>query len=854
MQKIYPFKFLDAYSKDDARLFFGRDEEVNALYQMVFQSNMLMIYGASGTGKTSLIQCGLAGKFQAHDWLALFIRRGNDINASFDKAVAEAGGSVSASDDTIDLSLLTDSEDGVTTVTKAASPLARSLKNVYLNSFRPIYLIFDQFEELFILGTKQEQADFIDTIKEILVVEQPVKIIFSIREEYLGHLGDFEKAIPQLMRKKLRVEQMNLDKVSQVIEGVTRLKRSNISLKKGEEQHITEAIFDKIKGSDKTLTIQLPYLQVFMDKLYLHTTNDETRQADAVLELGTIEQMGDIGDVLLDFLEDQVKTISRNFTTQRRPVTTDDIWLVLSPFATLEGTKDPISISELCSRLPGKDKDLVEEIVDAFVNSRILRYNEAENVYELAHDTLAKKIAAKRSEDEIELLEVRRIIKNQVNQKKELQELFTYRQLARIEACMNRLTPTEEESRLIDASRDELKRKRRVRNMQISGVIVSLVVGLIIITYQWLNANVQKNEALKQTRIAEQKTKEAKDEKEQAVVAQNQALAAAAKALNEENFAKLQKAIADSQAIVAGQQKMRAQREAENATRQKALADAEKVKAQTAEKQAETAEQQAKNEKEQAEIAEAEAYRLRMVSLSQNVAFKSLQIKNDPQLAALLAAESYTLAVDNKGNTQDPQIYNALFRSLKTLNPAGYPPIATLQSETKALRAAPNRQVSEISSNGMLSVYTAPENKKLSSMSLPGAAISTAYFSPDCRFTVTAYYDFSVRIWTNGVGSPALQGHTDQVRAADFTADGSMVVTGARDSSVIIWQNNVAQKKIKFPSRIRAIIFANNNTRIMAGCENGLVYSASTSDGQIITLFNNAPARINCLTHFDHCM
>ncbi len=520
MQKIYPFKFLDAYGRDDTRLFFGRDEEVNALYQMVFQSNMLMIYGASGTGKTSLIQCGLAGKFQAHDWLALFIRRGNDINASFERAVADAGGAASNPYDTIDLSVLTAGEDGIATAARVASPLARSLKNVYLNSFRPIYLIFDQFEELFILGTKQEQADFIETIKEILVVDQPVKIIFSIREEYLGHLGDFEKAIPQLMRKKLRVEQMNLDKVNQVIEGVTRLKGSNISLKKGEEQRITEAIFDKIKGNDKTLTIQLPYLQVFMDKLYVHTTNDETRQADAVLALATIEQMGDIGDVLLDFLEDQVKMISKNFSEQGRQVTTDDVWLILSPFATLEGTKEPISIRELCARLPDKNKDLVTETVGAFVNSRILRRNEEENVYELAHDTLAKKIAAKRSEDEIELLEVRRIIKNQVNQKKDQQELFTYRQLARIEACMNRLTPTEEESRLINASRNELKRKRRIRNMQISGVIISLIVVLIIITFQWLNANAQKNEALKQTRIAEQKTKEAKDEKELAIAAQ----------------------------------------------------------------------------------------------------------------------------------------------------------------------------------------------------------------------------------------------------------------------------------------------------------------------------------------------
>ena len=51
MTKRYPFKFLDAYNKADTDIFFGRDEEVEALYQMTFQSDILLVYGASGTGK-----------------------------------------------------------------------------------------------------------------------------------------------------------------------------------------------------------------------------------------------------------------------------------------------------------------------------------------------------------------------------------------------------------------------------------------------------------------------------------------------------------------------------------------------------------------------------------------------------------------------------------------------------------------------------------------------------------------------------------------------------------------------------------------------------------------------------------
>src|SRR5215210_7892822 len=186
--KKYPFKFLDAYSKEDTGIFFGRDEEISALYEMVFQSPILLIYGASGTGKTSLIQCGLASRFQSHDWLALSIRRGSNINASFEKALADAGGYTSA-DNEDDASEERLDEYGFATLKQQLSPLAQKFRAIYLNSFRPVYLIFDQFEEIFVLGTTEEQVQFIQTVREILLLDQPVKMIFYIREEYVGDLS-----------------------------------------------------------------------------------------------------------------------------------------------------------------------------------------------------------------------------------------------------------------------------------------------------------------------------------------------------------------------------------------------------------------------------------------------------------------------------------------------------------------------------------------------------------------------------------------------------------------------------------------------------------------------------------------
>jgi hypothetical protein len=299
-----------------------------------------------------------------------------------------------------------------------------------------------------------------------LQVEQPVKMIFSIREEYLGHLNRFERAVPQLLRKKLRVEPMNLDKVRQVILGATSYENSNVRLKKGESDLIAEGIFDKIKGKEKTLTIQLPYLQVFLDKFYLEITNDETRQAEAVFTSEALNKIGDIGDVLRNFLEEQVTSITKNLSGEYPDISVAIIWSILSPFATLEGTKEPISKQNLYDRLPALNSTMIDATVEAFINSRILRYSEESDLYEIAHDSLAKRIAEKRSDEEIALLEIKRLVKSQASLKANARELFSEKQLNFIEPFLEKIKLTAEEKTLINQSHEAVAKQKAAQKEQ----------------------------------------------------------------------------------------------------------------------------------------------------------------------------------------------------------------------------------------------------------------------------------------------------------------------------------------------------------------------------------------------------
>jgi len=508
MRKRYPFPFLDAYERKDQDFFFGRDEEIEQLYQLTQQSNIVLLYGHSGTGKTSLIRCGLANKFRSYDWQDVYVRRGTHLIHSLDRALCEE------SDGAFDY------EDGGDTI----ADLPQKLEAVYRATFKPLYLIFDQFEELYVLGSRDEQDAFVRIIQDILRREQPVKVILSIREEYLGHLYEFERAVPELLRKKLRVEPMNLERVKTVLLGVSNQHDSNVQLEAGHEAPIAEGIFEKIRGQDKTLHIPLPYLQVFLDKFYLEVTGDQSRQAEAIFTRPTLAAMGDLGDVLRNFLDEQATAISR---AQGLPEA--EVWRALSPFVTLEGTKEPLSEAQLTARLSDLPTGASARLLQALVQGRILRFSEASQLYEVAHDALAKQIHAKRSDEEIAILEVQRLVKSQTAMKAEAREYFTEKQLLFMEPYLEKLVLGEAEKDWIAESRvrvhhqkEEAQRRQEAelaatqkRLRLVRGLLALALVAVLVAGYLRVLANGQKAAAESATLVANERLLEALQEKAQ---------------------------------------------------------------------------------------------------------------------------------------------------------------------------------------------------------------------------------------------------------------------------------------------------------------------------------------------------
>lgn len=502
MEKRYPFKFLDSYTRDDKDFYFGRDEEISQMYDMIFQTNLLLVYGGSGVGKSSLIQCGLASRFDSHEWQSIFVRRGNNINEALNAALLDAGGDVDENDDL-------DWLDQDWTSTEETAPkeekslLSKRINAIYLKSFKPIYLIFDQFEELFIFGDEAEKKEFYQSIKSLLASEQQLKVIFLIREEYLGNLYEFERVIPQLLRKKIRIESMNLEKVTDIIMGIAKAPNLLVTIKPGEERAFAEKVFERIKGGENRITIELPYLQVFFDKLYISITQDESRTTPAEFSLASLNNIGDIGDILRNMLDEQVAEVVAKLN-----IPADSVWKFLSAFVSLDGTKDPQTFNEVVEIFSDR-KDLpIRQLLNEFVTRRILRKSQKDLTYEIAHDSLAKQISLKRSDDEIALLEMKRMIHGMAALPEEAREYFSEKQMVLITPLLEQLHLNEEEKRWVDKSvehiqklhdEEEAKRNKELRQtkQRLRGAIILLGVVLIAMIYAGIQSFVASRAKMK---------------------------------------------------------------------------------------------------------------------------------------------------------------------------------------------------------------------------------------------------------------------------------------------------------------------------------------------------------------------
>lgn len=175
-----PYPGLKAFSQSEAQFFYGRNTEINAFLQQLGHP-LIAITGPSGVGKSSFVYAGILPQLKAlyGDTSVYLTFRVSSTNSLLNEFASFLSTKIAISAEHI-LQSLTQRDDALLEIIRALS----------LNGSRRVFLVIDQFEEIFVSDeVKKHRQRFLDNL---LFVEKQshssfFTVILTARKNFLEH-------------------------------------------------------------------------------------------------------------------------------------------------------------------------------------------------------------------------------------------------------------------------------------------------------------------------------------------------------------------------------------------------------------------------------------------------------------------------------------------------------------------------------------------------------------------------------------------------------------------------------------------------------------------------------------------
>jgi hypothetical protein len=375
------------FETTDRNLFFGREREADDILSLIMFHRTVLLYAQSGAGKSSLINTSIIPDLQAGGFVTPPVVRIRGAPAESLAAAANV--------------YLANIRSALTPETAEGAPAGAAEPSLFdvLRRFAPPpdgqgpVLVFDQFEELFTTYQDrwQEREGVFVQIAEALDGIPTLRVLFSMREDFIAELDPLIPRIPQGIDVRYRLELLRHDAaIAAVFEparlsGVTfenaasdklvrDLRQINVEGQEGRPQQATGEYIEPVQ------------LQIVCKRMW-----DRLPEGIEGINENDLEQFGDVGEALREFYLAAVRRAAEQTDYPEKL-----IHLGCTQFVTASGTRSMIH------RAGDNIGMLPSAVVDSLVDQHFLRaeIRAAGRWYEISHDRLIAPVLERKLNDE----------------------------------------------------------------------------------------------------------------------------------------------------------------------------------------------------------------------------------------------------------------------------------------------------------------------------------------------------------------------------------------------------------------------------------------------------------------------
>ncbi|WP_414586087.1 eIF2A-related protein [Scytonema sp. PCC 10023] len=385
--KTSPYRGLKKFEPQDKDLFFGRDQFLKGLVNELEQTNLILLLGASGSGKSSVVRAGLVPWLSQQQaaglvpWLSQ--QQGAQLihlmftpdRDPFDSFYVSLRREYKQAEVQIAL------EAKVDTLTEVMNRLRQKQLDSYW------FIFIDQFEELFTTSKADKRDKFIaGLVKLSKTKEHSVKIMATMRADFLNELDRYSELEKVTRKYRPMITAMEPDELRLAIEQPA----AHYGVKF--ETGLVEEIIKDIQGQAG----YLPLLQYTLNLLWETEVKTGNLKDRRQLNKSTYRQLGGVRGAL----QQHIDSIYNNFSEEEKQAA-QRIFLKLVNITSNEelGTEwKPVQRRALRSEFSCELEQkvlvkLIDEklLVSNVQNSHILSSSQSrdlQSIIEIAHETL----------------------------------------------------------------------------------------------------------------------------------------------------------------------------------------------------------------------------------------------------------------------------------------------------------------------------------------------------------------------------------------------------------------------------------------------------------------------------------